>query len=285
MIHFLNNLFAGCNSDYNNSRYVIFGVPFDGTTTFRSGTRDGPRAIRQVSYNFETYMPTHDIDLVDLTITDLGDIDTGVLPDDMVNDVFEVTGSIIRDGKVPVMLGGEHSITAGAVRAVMPDCYLVCDAHLDLRDEFRGTKNNHGCTTHRVIDEGIKDIIIVGARSGTREQFDLARSLSLFTADEIKKRGMENVMKDILDAIGKKRVYLSIDADVIDCCLTPGVGTPEPFGLAPRDIRVLINAVASQVVSFDYVEVSPFDTGQTATVAAQMVREFIAAHAKFSKII
>jgi agmatinase len=180
------------------------------------------------------------------------------------------------------MLGGEHSITAGAVRAVMPDCYLVCDAHLDLRDEFRGTKNNHGCTTHRVIDEGIKDIIIVGARSGTREQFDLARSLSLFTADEIKKRGMENVMKDILDAIGKKRVYLSIDADVIDCCLTPGVGTPEPFGLAPQDIRVLINAVASQVVSFDYVEVSPFDNGQTATVAAQMVRECIAAHAKFS---
>jgi len=282
MIHFLNNLFAGCNSDYNNSRYVIFGVPYDGTTTFRPGTRDGPRAIRHASYNFETYMPTHDIDLADLTITDLGDIDTGVLPDDMVNDVFEVTGSIIRDGKVPVMLGGEHSITAGAVRAVMPDCYLVCDAHLDLRDEFRGTKNNHGCTTHRVIDEGIKDIIIVGARSGTREQFDLARSLSLFTADEIKKRGMENVTKDILDAIGKKRVYLSIDADVIDCCLAPGVGTPEPFGLAPWDIRVLINAVASRVVSFDYVEVSPFDNGQTATVAAQMVRECIAAHAKFS---
>ncbi len=283
MIHFTNNLFAGCNSDYKSSRYVIFGVPYDATTTFRPGTREGPRAIRQVSYNFETYMPSHDIDLADLTITDLGDIDTGVLPDDMVNDVFEVAGSIIRDDKVPVMLGGEHTITAGAVRAVMPDCYLVCDAHLDLRDEFRGTKNNHGCTTHRVIDDGIKDIIIVGARSGTREQFDLARSLSLFTSDEIKKRGMEQVTKDILDAIGKKRVYLSIDADVIDCCLTPGVGTPEPFGLAPQDIRVLINAVAPRVVSFDYVEVSPSDNGQTATVATQMVREFIAAHAKFSR--
>jgi agmatinase len=91
------------------------------------------------------------------------------------------------------------------------------------------------------------------------------------------------VIKDILGAIGKKRVYLSIDADVIDCCLTPGVGTPEPFGLTTQDIRVLINAVASQAVGFDYVEVSPFDEGQTATVAAQMVREFIAAHAKLSK--
>jgi agmatinase len=283
MIHFTNNLFASCNSDYKSSRYVIFGVPYDGTTTFRPGTREGPRAIRQASYNFETYMPFHDIDLADLTITDLGDIDTGVLPDDTVNDVFEVTESIVRDGKIPVMLGGEHSITAGAVRAVRPDCYLVCDAHLDLRDEFRGTKNNHGCTTHRVMDEGIKDIIIIGARSGTREQFDLARSLSLYTSDEVKKRGMKTVIKDILGAIGKKRVYLSIDADVIDCCLTPGVGTPEPFGLTTQDIRVLINAVASQAVGFDYVEVSPFDEGQTATVAAQMVREFIAAHAKLSK--
>ncbi len=283
MIHFTNNLFASCNSDYKSSRYVIFGVPYDGTTTFRPGTREGPRAIRQASYNFETYMPFHDIDLADLAITDLGDIDTGVLPDDMVNDVFEVTESIVRDGKIPVMLGGEHSITAGAVRAVRPDCYLVCDAHLDLRDEFRGTKNNHGCTTHRVMDEGIKDIIIIGARSGTREQFDLARSLSLYTSDEVKKRGMETVIKDILGTLGKKRVYLSIDADVIDCCLTPGVGTPEPFGLTTQDIRVLINAVASQAVGFDYVEVSPFDEGQTATVAAQMVREFIAAHAKLSK--
>jgi agmatinase len=282
MIHFLNNLFAGCNSDYKSSRYVIFGVPYDATTTFRPGTREGPRAIREMSYNFETYMPSIGLNLGDLSITDLGDIDTGVLPDDMVRDVSEVTGDIIRDGKIPVMLGGEHSITAGAVRAVMPDCYLVCDAHLDLRDEFRGTKNNHGCTTHRVIDEGIKDIIIVGARSGTQEQFELARSLMLFTADEIQKRGMKQVLEDILDAIGKKRVYLSIDADVIDCCLTPGVGTPEPFGLAPRDIRDLIAAVAPRAVAFDYVEVSPFDNGQTAMVAAQMVREFIAAHAKSS---
>jgi agmatinase len=285
MIHFLNNLFSSCNSDYKTSRYVIFGVPFDGTTTFRPGTRDGPRAIRQVSYNFETYMPSQEIDLADLAITDLGDIDIGVLPDAMVDDVFELAESLIKDGKVPVMLGGEHSITAGAVRAAMPDCYLVCDAHLELRDEFRGTKNNHGYVTHRVIDEGIKDIVIVGARSGTRKQFDLARSFSLFTSDEIKTRGMENVMRDILDIIGKKRVYLSIDADVIDCSLNPGVGTPEPFGLDPQDIRILVNAVAPQVVSFDYVEVCPFDNGQTATVAAQMEREFIAAHAKYSKQI
>jgi len=282
MIHFLNNLFASCNSDYNSSRYVIFGVPYDATTTFRPGTRGGPRAIREVSYNFETYMPSCDINFADLPITDLGDIDTGVIPDGMVSDVFEVVENIIRDGKVPVMLGGEHSITTGAVRAARPDCYVVCDAHLDLRGEFRGTPHNHACTTHRVLEEGVDDIIIVGARSGTHEQFELARSLMLFTADEIHKRGMKPVLEEIQDAVLKKRMYLSIDADVIDCCLTPGVGTPEPFGLAPQDIRDLITAIGPQAVAFDYVEVSPFDHGQTATVAAQMVREFIAVHAKFS---
>lgn len=282
MIHFQNNLFAGCNSDYKGAKYVIFGVPYDATTTFRPGTREGPRAIRGMSYNFETYLPSSDIDLADLPIIDLGDIDTGVLPDTVVSDVFEAVGDIMRDGKIPVILGGEHSITVGAVRAAKPDCFVVCDAHLDLRDEFRGTPYNHGCTTHRVLDEGINDIIIVGARSGTREQYDLARSLTLFSADEIFKLGMKQVIREIIDAVGKKRVYLSIDADVIDCCLTPGLGTPEPFGLAPHDIRNLITALAPRVVAFDYVEVSPFDNGQTATVAAQMVREFIAAHAKTS---
>jgi agmatinase len=280
MTDFLNNLFAGSTSDYKSSRYVIFGVPYDATTTFRPGTREGPRAIREMSYNFETYMPSYDINVADLSISDLGNIDTGVVADDMVNDVFKVTGDIMRDGKVPVMLGGEHSVTLGAVRAVRPDCYLVCDAHLDLRDEFRGTRYNHACITRRVLGEVTDDIIIVGARSGTKEQYELARSLLLFTAEEIQNRGMIRVIEDIKDAIGKKRVYLSIDADVIDCCLTPGVGTPEPFGLAPEDIRDLITATAPMAVAFDYVEVSPSDSGQTATVAAQMVREFIAAHAK-----
>jgi agmatinase len=133
-----------------------------------------------MSYNFETYLPSCDIDLADLPIIDLGDIETGVLPDTVVSDVFEAAGDIIRDGKIPIMLGGEHSITVGAVRAAKPDCFVVCDAHLDLRDEFRGTPHNHGCTTQRVLDEGIDDIIIVGARSGTKEQYDLARSLTLF---------------------------------------------------------------------------------------------------------
>ena len=283
MQNFKNHLFADCDSGYDDARYVIFGVPYDGTTTFRPGTREGPRVIREFSYNFETYMPSYDLNFSDIPITDLGDIDIGVVPEDVVADVFATVQEIVRDGKIPVMLGGEHSITTGAVRAVQPDCYVVCDAHLDLRDEFRGTPYNHACTTRRVLEDGVKDIIIVGGRSGTKDQFELAKSLTLYTVDEIRKRGMDTVLNEIRDATGKKRVYLSIDADVIDCCLTPGLGTPEPFGLTPQDIRDLIRVVAPHAVAFDYVEVSPFDHGQTATVAAQLVREFVAAHAKFSQ--
>ena len=278
MIHFQNHLFAGCNADYRNARYVIFGVPYDGTTSFKPGTRNGPRAIREMSYNFEAYVPSYNIDLAKLPLIDLGDIDCGVLVEDVVTDVQAAVQDIIKDNKVPVMLGGEHSITVGAVKAARPDCFVVCDAHLDLREDYRGTCYNHACTTRRVFKEGTENIIIIGARSGTEEQFEFARSLLLFTADEIKKRGMNTVIKEISDAIENKRVYLSIDADVIDCCLTPGLGTPEPFGLAPQDIRELISAIAPRAVAFDYVEVCPFDDGQTATVAAQLVREFIAAH-------
>lgn len=282
MQNFKNHLFAGCDSGYEDARYVVFGVPYDGTTTFKPGAREGPRAIREFSWNFETYMPSYDLNFADIPITDLGDIDTSVVAEDVVADVYAMVQEIVRDGKIPVMLGGEHSITTGAVRAVQPDCYVVCDAHLDLRNEFRGTPYNHACTTRRVLEEGIKDIIIVGGRSGTKDQFELAKSLTLYTADEIHKRGMDTVIHEIREAIGKKRVYLSIDADAIDCCLTPGLGTPEPFGLTPQDLRDLIKVVAPQSVAFDYVEVSPFDHGQTATVAAQLVREFVAAHAKFS---
>jgi agmatinase len=282
MQNFKNNLFAGCDAEYTDARYVLFGVPYDSTTTFKPGTRDGPRAIREFSYNFETYMPSFNLNFTDIPVTDLGDIDTGIVPEDVVADVCDAVQEIVRDKKIPVMLGGEHSITIGAVRAVKPDCFVVCDAHLDLRDEFRGTKFNHACTTRRVLDGGVKEIIIIGGRSGTREQFELARSLTLYTADEISRRGMDAVIADIREAVRGKRVYLSIDADVIDCCLTPGLGTPEPFGLTPQNIRDVIFAVAPRAVAFDYVEVSPFDSGQTATVAAQLVREFVAANMKFS---
>ncbi|WP_317296696.1 agmatinase [Methanoculleus nereidis] len=270
--------FADADASYEDARYAVFGVPYDGTTSFRPGTRFGPRAIREVSFNFESYDPATKIDFSEVPITDLGDLAVSRLPEDLVGQVADVAGDIVRDNKVPVILGGEHTATVGAVRAVRPDVYIVCDAHLDLRDELDGTPYSHGCVTRRVL-EAVEDVVVIGARSGDREQFEIAAERThLYTADTVRERGIGAVLREVREHVAGRRIYLSIDADAIDCCLTPGLGTPEPFGMTPLDIREVVRALAPYAVGFDYVEVAPFDSGQTAAVAAQMVREFIARH-------
>ncbi len=270
--------FADADASYEDARYVIFGVPYDATTSFKPGARFGPRAIREVSFNFESYEPSTGVDFCDLPVTDLGDLSILRLPEDLVGQVADVAGDIIRDGKVPVMLGGEHTATIGAVRAVEPDVYVVCDAHLDLREELDGTAYSHGCVTRRVL-ETVDDVVIIGARSGDREQFEVAAERThLYTADTVRERGIAAVLREVLLGFRAKRIYLSVDADAIDCCFTPGLGTPEPFGLTPLDIREVVRTLAPHAAGFDYVEVAPFDSGQTAAVAAHMVREFIVRH-------
>jgi agmatinase len=280
MPYFSHTSFADADSSYDEARYVIFGVPYDGTTSYRAGTRDGPRAIREVSYNFEAYIADIGIDLADVPIADMGDIEPYSLPGDVVEQVRTAVARMDADGKVPIMLGGEHSVTVGAVQALQPDCYVVCDAHLDLRTEYGNTPFNHACVTRRVAEEGVGEIFIVGARSGTEEEYAFARNLHLYSADEVRVRGIEAVIDDIVSAVNGRSLYLSIDADAIDCCLTPGLGTPEPFGITHWDVRDLVRALAPRSLGFDYVEVCPVDAGQTAAVAARIIRDFIACHFK-----
>ena len=270
--------FADADASYEDARYVIFGVPYDGTTSFKPGTRFGPRAIRELSFNFESYEPSTGIDFCEVPVADLGDLEVSRMPEEVVGQAADVAGDIVRDGKVPVMLGGEHTATVGAVRAVRPEVYVVCDAHLDLRDELDGTPYSHGCVTRRVLD-AVEDVVIIGGRSGDREQFAVAEEKTrLYSADTVRDLGIGAVLREVREHVGERRMYLSIDADAIDCCLTPGLGTPEPFGMTPLDVREVVRTLAPHAVGFDYVEVSPFDSGQTAAVAAQMVREFIARH-------
>ena len=270
--------FADADASYEDARYVIFGVPYDGTTSFKPGTRFGPRAIRELSFNFESYEPSTGIDFCEVPVADLGDLEVSRMPEEVVGQAADVAGDIVRDGKVPVMLGGEHTATVGAVRAVRPEVYVVCDAHLDLRDALDGTPYSHGCVTRRVLD-AVEDVVIIGGRSGDREQFAVAEEKTrLYSADTVRDLGIGAVLREVREHVGERRMYLSIDADAIDCCLTPGLGTPEPFGMTPLDIREVVRTLAPQVAGFDYVEVAPFDAGQTAAVAAQIVREFIARH-------
>lgn len=283
MQSFSNTLFADAESAYSDAEYVIFGVPFDGTTSFKAGSRDAPAAIRQASYNIETYMPIYDIELPEIPFHDMGDLYVECLPNRVVDQVEDIVSDLIKDSKIPVMIGGEHSITIGAIRALHPIWYVVCDAHLDLQDEYRGSPFNHDCVTARV-SEITKNIIIIGARSGCKKEFTFAReNYHLYTADDVRSRGIQLILEEVSALIGNDSIYLSIDADCIDCCLTPGLGTPEPFGLTPADIRDIIRKVSKNVIGFDYVEVLPNDSGQTAMVGAHLIREFIAGHACNSK--
>lgn len=275
MQSFSNFLFADAEASYEDSRYVIFGVPYDGTTTYKPGTRSAPGAIRAISYNFEPYMPDYGFDLTEIPFTDLGDLYPAVDPEMVVDQVEDTVSMILSDGKVPVMLGGEHSVTIGAVRAAMPEWYVVCDAHLDFQNEYRGSLYNHDCVSARVRDLGIGNIIIIGARSGSKEEFKAAGHHRIYTADEVHDRGIIAILDEVKAAIADDPIYLSIDADAIDSCLTPGLGTPDPFGITHWDLRSVIRALAGQAVAFDYVEVLPNDSGQTAAVAARMIREFI----------
>ena len=269
--------FAGCEWSYQDANYVIFGAPFDATTSFRPGTRNGPRVIRDMSWNFEFYLPEHDIEVSDIPIYDGGDIDLPVIVDRAVAEITEYTAQTIRDGKIPIMIGGEHSLTTGTLAAVKPVWYVVCDAHLDMREEFRGTRFNHGCPSRRAADMLDNHVIIIGGRSGEREQFEYARKhLHLYDAPTIQNRGISSIIEEIRTIVKDDSIYLSIDADVIDCCLTPALGTPEPFGLTPADIKSVIAAFAPQSIAFDYVEVTGDDQGQTAAVAVMLIREFLA---------
>ncbi|MDV0444229.1 agmatinase [Methanorbis rubei] len=278
MQSFSNTLFADADATYQDARYVIFGVPFDATTTFKAGARDAPLAIRAASYNVETYLPFHDVEMPEILFHDMGDMYCDCVPDLVCGQVEDAVSDLLKDEKIPVMIGGEHSLTIGAVRAVAPKWYVVCDAHLDMLEEFRGSRFNHDCVTARV-SENVENIVIIGPRSGTRDEFAEARErFHLYTADDVLERGMRSVLDEVGQMIGEDSVYLSIDADAIDCCMTPGLGTPEPFGLTPVDVRSVIRRFAKNAVGFDYVEVLPNDSGQTAVVAAHLIREFIAGH-------
>ena len=272
---FSTTLFADAEASYDEARYVIFGAPYDGTTSYKPGTRAAPNAIRAISYNFEPYISEYDIDLSDIPFTDLGDLYPEADPEAVVDQVEDIVTMIVADEKVPVMLGGEHSVTIGAVRACKPKWYIVCDAHLDFQDKYRGSYYNHDCVTARVADIGIENIVIIGARSGSKEEFTRARAHHLYTAEMVHDRGIDTVLDEVKSLIGSDPIYLSIDADAIDSCLTPGLGTPDPFGITHWDIRSVIRRLAPQAIGFDYVEVLPNDQEQTAAVAARMIREFI----------
>lgn len=280
--------FADAEKSFKEADYVIFGVPYDRTGSFRKGTALGPRGIREGSWNFEPFNPRAGVEFPTVAINDFGDIDTNNedTPEQMVEKVYEQAKYVADAGKFPVMLGGEHNATPGVVRALAgryPDLGVIfIDAHIDYRDEYRGSRNNHACASMRSSDDvDVKRIISYGLRSFGKEEYDEAdaNGFRYYSGFVVKERGIEKTLDEgiaYLEKNGARHIYLSLDIDGLDPAYAPGTGTPEPFGLTDWDVLRIIERTAPMLVGFDVMEVCPpYDNGNTAALAAKLVREVI----------
>lgn len=270
--------FIGCDSDYESAKTVIFGAPFDSTTSYRPGTRFGSSAIRSESFGIETYSPYQDKDLLDYNIFDAGDPELCIgSVETALQQIEDIAAEILADGKRPLMLGGEHSVTLGAVRAVYKeykDLYIIqFDAHADLRDDYLGVKNSHACVMrrcHEMVGDG--HIYQFGIRSGDREEFRFAEGhtkMQRFTLDGIEKAAEE---------LAGKPVYLTIDMDVLDPSVFPGTGTPEHGGVQFMELlEAVFKLKELNIVAADINELSPhYDPSGISTAAAcKLLREIL----------
>jgi agmatinase len=269
--------FAFATSSFEEADFVILGVPFDRTTSFRSGARAGPNAIREASYNFEPYVFEHDILLTEVKVHDAGNVEDCGSAEDMVQETRQVVDRIVQAGKFPILIGGEHSITIPAVQAFKNIGVIAVDAHLDFREEYMNNRLSHACVLRRNADHvGIENVLAFGVRSISIDE-RRAKMPEYIDAYTIHDEGVEKSFKRALNMIRKENIYFTLDIDGIDPAYAPGTGTPEPFGLSSMDVKKCINMVAPRMVGFDVNEVSPpYDKGNTAALAARMIIEVLA---------
>ena len=270
-------IFMGSRRDPAGCRVGLFGVPYDGTTSFRPGTRFGPAAIREVSQGLETYCPQLDLDLEDLAYADLGAVDIPFgAPEPVVNAVQQATTAVLDLALKPLMLGGEHSISSGAVAAVAnqhPDLVLVqLDAHADLREEWLGTRHSHACAMRRCLEIlPSQTLFQLAIRSGTREEFtELEESGRLLPRID--------ALQQALAPLKGKPIYLTVDLDWFDPAVLPGTGTPEPGGFLWRDFAAVVDVLRGhRVVAADVVELAPQldSSGVSSVLAAKVTRSLM----------
>lgn len=277
--------FIACVGEYGESKIVLFGAGFDGTTSFRPGTRFAPSAIRSESFGIETFSPYQCKDMTDYSYFDSGDLE---LPFGSVRrtiaDIAMRSDIILKDGKLPFMIGGEHLVTLGSVMAVRDaaeamgeELYIVhFDAHADLRDEYLGQPLSHACVLrrcHELVGDG--HIFQFGIRSGDREEFYFADEHT-----EMHKFGFDGLEQTVKRLKGKK-VYFTLDLDVLDPSVFPGTGTPEAGGVTFDELRRAVTLVCGEldIVGCDVNELSPVydQSGVSTAVACKMIREMLLA--------
>ena len=274
--------FLACDSSYENAALVLFGAPFDSTTSYRPGTRFGPSAIRHESFGIETYSPYQDLDLEDYDIFDSGDIELCMGSSEMALQAIEKRATtILEDEKVPLMIGGEHLVTLGSVRASIkryPDLHIIhFDAHADLRDEYLGVPLSHACVLRRCHDlVGDGRIHQFCIRSGERTEFQFASEhtdMHKFSFD-----GLSEVMEDLISR--KVPIYFTIDLDCLDPGFFPGTGTPEAGGVSfPALLDAILTVTKGNVIAADINELAPNldQSGASTALACKVTRELMLA--------
>lgn len=274
--------FIGCDSCYKDASIVLFGAPFDSTTSYRPGARFGPAAMRHESYGLETFSPYQNTDLTDYAVFDSGDLELCFgSSEQALSDIEARANTILDDGKFPLLLGGEHLVTLGAVRAVAqrhPDLHIIhFDAHADLRDDYLGAKLSHACVLRRCHDLlGDGRIHQFCIRSGDRKEFAFAAAhteMHRFTFDGL---------KELTDALRQSQtpVYLTIDLDCLDPSVFPGTGTPEAGGVTFLQLLDAIRMVSGvNLVGADVNELAPMldASGVSTATACKVLRELLLA--------
>ncbi len=265
-------MFPGAVADRVDAEYAIVGTPLDVSTTFQPGTRFGPDRIRRFARSYEDYDHRTDRRFSECAVYDHGDIYAGGDPEDYLTYLAGLCRELRADGIVPLLLGGEHTVTVAGVRAVDPEVVIVLDAHLDLRETYDDDPWSHACATRRAL-ETADEAVILGGRAGCEAEWQRA------AADDVSVVPPEEVPEWSPTDLSDASVYLSVDIDVVDPAVAPGTGTMEPFGLSSRECRDLVRAVAPYADGFDVVEVNDRDDGQSAALAAKLLRTFVYEHA------
>ncbi|ARF13786.1 agmatinase [Sporosarcina ureae] len=269
--------FLGFDADYKDSSFVIFGAPFDSTTSFRPGTRFASKVMRSESFGLETYSPYQEADLTDYALFDGGDLELSFgNTERALEQIEEFTSLVLKDEKIPCMIGGEHLVTLGAVRAAAekyPDLHVIqFDAHTDLREDYLDQRLSHATVIRRIWDLlGDKKIFQYGIRSGDRPEFEWAAQQHVFM-NKFNFDGLENTVEKLQG----KPVYLTIDLDVLDPSVFPGTGTPEAGGVSFVELLNAILTVSDlNIVACDINELSPVydQSGVSTAVACKVLRE------------
>ncbi len=272
--------FIGCENGYEESGICVFGAPFDSTTSFRPGARFASHAMRYESWGLETYSPYQDKDLNDIRVFDCGDLELPFGdPAPALKQIEELSAKIMDDNKIPCMIGGEHLVTLGAVRAAAErykDLHIIhFDAHTDLRDEYLGQKLSHASVIRRCHElVGDKKIFQFGIRSGERYEFEFAKEHN--TINKFSLAGLEEAILEI----GDKPTYFTLDLDVLDPSVFPGTGTPEPGGVTFAELLDAVIKIGKlNIVGMDINELCPaYDqSGASTAVACKILRELLLA--------